>query len=64
MTSDVAGVLLNIAEHMAVADGVPVVFVDTIGINKGVTYIGTDNKAGAALAAKHICDNVPAGSDV
>ena len=48
----------------AIADGVPVVFVDTKGINAGVTYIGTDNKAGAALAAKHICDNVPAGSDV
>jgi len=48
----------------AIADGVPVVFVDTKGINKGVTYIGTDNKAGAALAAKLICDNVPAGSDV
>jgi len=48
----------------AIADGVPVVFVDTKGTNKGVTYIGTDNKAGAALAAKHICDNVPKGSDV
>lgn len=48
----------------AIADGVAVVFVDTKGINKGVTYIGTDNKAGAALAAKHICDNVPKGSDV
>lgn len=48
----------------AIADGVPVVFVDTKGINAGVTYIGTDNKAGAALAANHICANVAAGSEV
>lgn len=48
----------------AIADGVPVVFIDTKGSNEGVTYIGTDNEVGAALAAKHICDNVPAGSEV
>jgi ABC-type sugar transport system substrate-binding protein len=48
----------------AIADGVPVVFIDTKGSNEGVTYIGTDNEAGAALAAKHICENVPPGSDV
>jgi ribose transport system substrate-binding protein len=48
----------------AVADGVPVVFIDTKGSNEGITYIGTDNEAGAALAAKHICENVPPGSDV
>jgi len=48
----------------AIASKVPVVFVDTKGTNAGVTYIGTDNEAGAALAAKYICDNVPAGSDV
>ncbi|MCP4316618.1 MAG: sugar ABC transporter substrate-binding protein [Hyphomicrobiales bacterium] len=48
----------------AIADGVPVVFIDTKGTNAGVTYIGTDNQAGAALAAKHICDNVAKGSDV
>ena len=48
----------------AIASKVPVVFVDTKGTNEGVTYIGTDNEAGAALAAKYICDNVPAGSDV
>jgi len=48
----------------AIADGVPVVFIDTKGINEGVTYIGTDNKAGAALAANHICANVAAGSEV
>lgn len=48
----------------AIKSKVPVVFVDTKGTNAGVTYIGTDNEAGAALAAKYICDNVPAGSDV
>ena len=48
----------------AIADGVPVVFIDTKGINKGVTYIGTDNQVGAALAAEYICAKVPAGSDV
>ena len=48
----------------AIADGVPVVFVDTKGANEGVTYIGTDNATGAALAATHICENVAAGSDV
>lgn len=48
----------------ALADKVPVVFIDTKGINEGVTYIGTDNKTGAALAAKFICDNVAKGSDV
>jgi ribose transport system substrate-binding protein len=47
-----------------IAEGIPVVFIDTKGINEGVTYIGTDNEAGAAIAAKYLCDNVPAGSDV
>lgn len=48
----------------AIADGVPVVFIDTKGANEGVTYIGTDNQMGASLAANHICANVEAGSDV
>jgi ribose transport system substrate-binding protein len=48
----------------AIKSKMPVVFVDTKGTNAGVTYIGTDNEAGAALAAKYICDNVPKGSDV
>jgi ABC-type sugar transport system substrate-binding protein len=48
----------------AKAAGIPVVFVDTRGINEGVPFIGTDNEAGAALAAKYICDNVEAGSEV
>lgn len=47
-----------------IAEGIPVVFIDTQGINEGVTYIGTDNEAGAAIAANYLCENVPAGSDV
>ncbi len=39
-------------------------FVDTAGSNKGVTFIGTNNKNGAELAAKFICENAPKGSDV
>jgi ribose transport system substrate-binding protein len=46
------------------AAGIPVVFVDTRGINEGVTFIGTNNQVGAALAADFMCQNLPAGSDV
>ena len=48
----------------AKAAGIPVVFVDTRGINEGVTFIGTNNEVGAALAADFRCQNLPAGSDV
>jgi ribose transport system substrate-binding protein len=48
----------------AMAAGVPVVYIDTNGINDGVTFIGTNNINGAALAAQYICDNIPSGSDV
>ena len=48
----------------AIKSGVPVVFVDTNGINEGVTFIGTNNMNGAELAAKFICDKTPKGSDV
>jgi ribose transport system substrate-binding protein len=48
----------------AKAQGVGVVFIDTKGINDGVTFIGTNNEAGAALAADFICKNVETGSDV
>lgn len=48
----------------AKAQGVGVVFVDTMGSNEGVTFIGTDNKAGGRIAADHICENVDKGSDV
>jgi ribose transport system substrate-binding protein len=44
--------------------GVGVVFIDTKGSNAGVTFIGTNNEVGAALAADFICKNVPKGSDV
>ena len=48
----------------AIKSGVPVVFVDTKGINEGVTFIGTNHKNGAELAAKFICDKTPKGADV
>ena len=48
----------------AIKRGVPVVFVDTKGINEGVTFIGTNNMNGAELAANFICDKTPKGSDV
>lgn len=55
--------MANVIES-ARAAGIPVVFIDTKGINKGVTFIGTDNKAGAKMAADFICDRVAKGSDV
>ena len=48
----------------AKAAGIPVVFVDTRGIHEGITFIGTNNEVGAALAADFMCKNLPAGSDV
>lgn len=48
----------------AIAQGIAVVFVDTQGINEGVSFIGTNNEVGAALAAEFICDNIEEGSDV
>ena len=48
----------------AKAKGIPVVFIDTKGANEGITFIGTNNEVGAALAADYICKNVPQGSDV
>ena len=48
----------------AKAKGIPVVFVDTKGINEGVTFIGTNNEAGAKLAADFICKSIPKGSEV
>lgn len=50
--------------EQVIAEGIPVVFIDTKGINEGVTYIGTDNQVGASIAAKYLCENVAAGSDV
>ncbi|WMT91626.1 sugar ABC transporter substrate-binding protein [Pelagibacterium sp. H642] len=48
----------------AIAQDIPVVFVDTQGINEGVSFIGTDNQAGAALAAQYMCENLPEGANV
>jgi len=48
----------------AIKQGVGVVFIDTKGINDGVTFIGTNNEVGAALAADYICKNVEKGSEV
>jgi ribose transport system substrate-binding protein len=50
--------------EQAVSEGVAVLFIDTKANMDGVTFIGTDNLAGAELAAQYICDNVPEGSDV
>ncbi len=47
----------------AKAAGVGVVFVDTKGINEGVTFIGTNNEVGAALAADFICKNIAEGRE-
>jgi len=48
----------------AMGENVSVVFIDTKGANEGVTYIGTDNKEGAKIAADFICSKIPTGSDV
>lgn len=48
----------------AQAAGIPVVFVDTLGNNEGITFIGTNNEVGAALAAQYMCDNLPEGAEV
>jgi ABC-type sugar transport system substrate-binding protein len=50
--------------EQAKKQGVGVVFIDTKGSNPGMTFIGTNNEVGAALAADYICKNVPKGSEV
>ena len=47
----------------AASEAVTIV-VNMKGPGAGVTYIGTDNQVGAALAASHICENVDEGADV
>ena len=44
--------------------GIKVVFIDTKGQNEGVTFIGTNNEAGAKLAADYMCKNLKAGDKV
>jgi ribose transport system substrate-binding protein len=57
-------VALNPAIQAAIDQGIKVVWIDSGGNNEGVTYIGTDNAVGAALAGQYLCDNVPAGGKV
>ncbi len=57
-------VALNPAIQAAMDQGVKVVWVDSGGDNEGVTYIGTDNAVGAALAGQYLCDNLEPGSKV
>jgi ribose transport system substrate-binding protein len=72
ITQGVAGIVLAptdpaalaVAVDSAIAAGIPVVFIDTKGSNEGVTYIGTDNEVGAALAAQYLCENLEAGAKV
>jgi ribose transport system substrate-binding protein len=55
---------LNPVVKKAVDAGVKVVFIDTKGTNEGVTFIGTNNEAGAKLAADYMCKNLKAGDKV
>ena len=48
----------------AIDAGVKVVFIDTKGQNDGVTFIGTNNEAGAKLAADYMCKNLQKGDKV
>jgi ribose transport system substrate-binding protein len=48
----------------AIDAGIKVVFIDTKGQNAGVTFIGTNNEVGAALAGKYMCDNLKPGDKV
>jgi ABC-type sugar transport system substrate-binding protein len=57
-------VALHPAIQAAMDAGVKVVWVDSGGDNEGVTYIGTDNAVGAALAGQYLCDNLEPGSKV
>lgn len=55
---------LGPALDSAIADGVSVVYIDSGGNNEGVSFIGTNNEVGAALAGQYLCDNVEAGGKV
>jgi ABC-type sugar transport system substrate-binding protein len=57
-------VALHPAIQAAIDAGVKVVWIDSGGDNEGVTYIGTDNAVGAALAGQYLCDNLEPGSKV
>lgn len=48
----------------AKAAGIPVVFVDGAGTNKGVPFIGTNNLVGGTKAGEFMCQHLPKGSEV
>jgi len=48
----------------AIDAGIKVVFIDTKGQNPGITFIGTNNEVGAALAGDYICKNLKPGDKV
>jgi ABC-type sugar transport system substrate-binding protein len=48
----------------AIDAGVKVVFIDTKGQNEGVTFIGTNNEAGAKLAGDYMCKTLKPGDKV
>lgn len=48
----------------AKAAGIPLVFVDGIGTNEGVPFVGTDNLKGGKLGGQYLCDNLEEGSEV
>src|SRR5919199_2389991 len=48
----------------AMDKGIKVVFIDTKGQNAGVTFIGTNNEAGAKLAADYMCKTLKQGDKV
>ncbi|MCX6032777.1 MAG: sugar ABC transporter substrate-binding protein, partial [Chloroflexi bacterium] len=72
LTKGVDGIALAPTDPAALAPvvkkaldkGVKVVFVDTKGQNEGVTFIGTNNEAGAKLAGDYMCKNLKAGDKV
>ncbi len=72
LTKGVDGIALAPTDPAALAPvvkkaldkGVKVVFIDTIGTNEGVTFIGTNNQAGAKLAGDYICKSLKSGDKV
>lgn len=48
----------------AVNDDIPVVYVDTLGANESVPYIGTNNEEAALLATDFICANAQPNGNV
>jgi len=72
LTKGVTGIAIAPTDPAALAPviqkaldaGVKVVFIDTKGQNKDVTFIGTDNQAGATLAGGYICKTLKPGDKV